>query len=78
MDKMQSIFNKMDLNGDKYIDRCENAKFLHGIGNTEDYAKNYSSAQSLPQAQEWCKYVIIDAFDTVSEEKDDDFLSLLF
>lgn len=75
---MVSIFNKMDLNGDHYVDRCEHAKFLRGIGNTDEYAKNYSSAGSLQQAKEWCKYLVIDAFDTVSEEKDEDFLSLLF
>ena len=68
----------MDLDGNKYVDRCENAKFLKGIGNTDEYALNYSSSQSLPQAQEWCKYAVIDAFDTVEYEKDKDFLTLIF
>lgn len=79
MDTMVSLFQKMDLDGNKMVDRCENAKFLKGIGNTDEYASKFSSAQSLPQAQEWCKYVVIDAFDTVDHfEKDQDFLTLIF
>jgi hypothetical protein len=38
----------MDIDGNNYVDRCEDAKFLKGIGNTEEYALTYSTSRSLP------------------------------
>ena len=66
----------MDIDGNNYVDRCEDAKFLKGIGNTEEYALTYATSRSLPQVLELCDYLVIDAFDEPKEE-DTDFLSLL-
>lgn len=35
---MKTWFDIIDLNGDQFVDRCEDAKFLYGVGNTEEYA----------------------------------------
>jgi hypothetical protein len=35
---MKTWFDIIDLNGDQFVDRCEDAKLLYGVGNTEEYA----------------------------------------
>lgn len=74
---MKTTSNTIDLNNDGFIDRCENAKFLKAIGNSEEYSLNYSSSGSLLGLQEYCKVVVIDAFDTIAEEQDDDLLQTI-
>lgn len=44
---VKAIFRLGDLNGDGIIDRCENAKFLYGLGNSQKYALNYGEEKSL-------------------------------
>jgi len=67
----------MDLDGNNYIERCEDAKFLKGIGNTDEYSLTYSSARTLPQAMDICNYLVIDAFDQ-QEKADDSLMTLIF
>jgi len=74
---MKTTSNTIDLNNDGFIDRCENAMFLKAIGNSEEYSLNYSSSGSLLGLQEYCKVVVIDAFDTIAEEQDDDLLQTI-
>lgn len=69
---MKDAFGVMDKNNDMYVDKCENAQFLKGIGNTDEYALTYASSMSLPGAQEYCKVFVIDAFDTLAMEQDKD------
>jgi len=45
---VENIFRQVDTDGNNYIDRCENAQFLKGIGNTDKYSMYFSSAGSLP------------------------------
>ena len=73
---IDNIVRAMDLNSDGIVDRCENAKFLKGIGNTDEYAANYSGSVSLVQAQEICKYYVIDAFES-AEAPDTSLMTLL-
>jgi hypothetical protein len=42
------IFKLSDLDGSGFIDRCENAQFLYGMGNTEEYALMYNEVKTLP------------------------------
>lgn len=63
MSVVENIFRQVDTDGSNYIDRCEHAHFLKGIGNTDMYAENFSSAGSLPMFKKYCSYVVIDAFD---------------
>jgi len=44
---VKQIFRIGDLNGNGHIDRCENAKFLYGSGNSQKYALNYNEEKSL-------------------------------
>lgn len=44
----KSLFMLADLNKDNMISRCENAQFLYALGNTEEYALNYSEMKTLP------------------------------
>jgi hypothetical protein len=74
---MKGVSKTIDLNEDGFIDRCENAKFLKAIGNSEEYALNYSSSGSLLELQEYCKVVVIDAFDTLKDEQEDDLLQTI-
>lgn len=73
---MTNAAKQMDIDGNNYIDRCENAKFLKGIGNTEEYSLTYASSGSLVQALQLCDYLVIDAFDEPKDENSD-FMSLL-
>jgi hypothetical protein len=51
---MLSIFRIADLDKNGWIDRCENSKFLFGIGNTQEYALNYSEIKTLPSLFQSC------------------------
>lgn len=44
---VKGIFRIADLDGNGHIDRCENAKFLYGLGNSQKYALNYNEEKSL-------------------------------
>lgn len=35
---MKVWFDIIDINKDQFVDRCEDAKFLYGVGNTEEYS----------------------------------------
>lgn len=72
-DIFKNIAKQMDIDGNNYVDRCEDAKFLKGIGNTDDYSLTYSTSRSLPQVLQLCDYLVIDAFDQPKEE-DKDFM----
>jgi len=48
------------------IDRCEDAKFLFAIGNTEEYSLNYGGYGTLPELQGYCATVVPDAFDVIA------------
>lgn len=63
MNVIATVAKQMDLDGNNYVDRCEDAKFLKGIGNTAEYASTYASSRSLPEVQRLCHWVIIDAFE---------------
>lgn len=41
------IFRIADLSGNNHIDRCENAKFLYGLGNSQKYSLNYGEEKTL-------------------------------
>lgn len=43
-----SIFRLADIDGSHNITRCENAKFLYGMGNTSEYALTFSEIKTLP------------------------------
>ena len=73
---IDNIVRAMDLNNDGIVDRCENAKFLKGIGNTDEYASEYSGSVSLLSAQSICKYYVIDAFES-AEAPDTGLMTLL-
>lgn len=75
-DIFSNIAKQMDIDGNNYVDRCEDAKFLKGIGNTDEYALTYSTSRSLPQVLQLCDYLVIDAFDQPKDE-DDDVMKLL-
>lgn len=45
---VKSIFKLADLDKSQTISRCENAKFLYGMGNTSEYALKYSEVKILP------------------------------
>lgn len=60
---MEGIFNAIDLDNNGYVDRCEDAKFLMAIGNTEEYALNFTGTTNLPYLQGYCKHMVVDAFD---------------
>jgi len=50
----KKLFMLADLNKDNAISRCENAKFLFGIGNTQEYALSYSMIETLPDMYHTC------------------------
>ena len=39
---LPQIFDIIDLNGNGLLEICEDANFLHVLGNTKEYAKKYS------------------------------------
>lgn len=51
---VKAIFRLADLDGSHTISRCENAKFLYGIGNTSEYALEYSEIKILPYLYDMC------------------------
>lgn len=65
---VKTIFEKIDLNNDQFIDRCEDAKFLYAINDKRDYAMNYAGEATLSDVQAYCKFMVIDAFDEPHEE----------
>lgn len=77
MDLMKRATTAMDLDKNGLVDRCEDAKFLKAIGNTDEYSLNYSASFNYGGAQQWCKLIVIDAFDTIKDEKEDDLLQTL-
>jgi len=44
---VKAIFRMADLNSDGHISRCESAKFMYAIGNTQNYALNYNQEEAL-------------------------------
>ena len=44
---VKQIFRIADLDGNGHLDRCENAKFLYGLGNSQKYSLNYGEEKSL-------------------------------
>lgn len=61
---MQSIFRIADLDRNGWIDRCENAKFLYGIGNTAEYALSFSEIKTLPSLYQSCYVRFTDHFNS--------------
>lgn len=51
---MMKIFKTADLDHNGIISRCENAKFLVGIGNTGEYALQFSEMKTLPGLYSGC------------------------
>lgn len=45
---VNQIFQIANLDKQQAISRCNNAKFLYGIGNTEEYARKYAEIKTLP------------------------------
>lgn len=80
-DQCLDIFKRagvaMDTNKDGLVDRCEDARFLKAIGNTDEYALNYSGSFNTAGAQQWCKVLVIDAFDTLKDEEENDLLQTI-
>lgn len=60
---MTNSFNTVDLNNDGVVSQCEDAKFLVGVGNTEDYAKTYPGSYSLSDIKAMCDWMVPDGFD---------------
>lgn len=52
---VKSIFKLADLDNSQSISRCENAKFLYGMGNTSEYALKYSEIKILPYLYDMCE-----------------------
>lgn len=65
---MATWFNILDLNNDGFVDRCEDAKFLYGVGNTEEYSQNYAGMVNLPELQALCAQLVPSAFDEIRLE----------
>lgn len=63
--QLQQWFTIIDLNNDQTIDRCEDAQFLFGVGNTEEYSINYSGSSGVNDMAGICMYVVPTAFDDV-------------
>ena len=54
MANILDVFKKMDINGNGYIERCEDASFQHFMGSTEEYATKFSSDFSVTSALALC------------------------
>jgi len=50
------IFRLADLDKSGMVDRCENAKFIYGLGNTQEYALNYNMIITLPYLYSFCSH----------------------
>jgi hypothetical protein len=72
-DNMKLMFKALDVSGDGYIDRCEDAKFLKASGASDDYALNYPGSASLYELQNMCYMIVPDAY----EEMPDMFTQIL-
>lgn len=70
-----SVFNEIDINKDGLIDQCEDAKFLLGIGNSEEYATTYAGTGKLSEVQQYCMYIVPDAFDQVKTKSSSDMMT---
>lgn len=44
---VKAIFRIADLDNNGHISRCESAKFMYAIGNTQNYALNYNQEEAL-------------------------------
>lgn len=44
---VKAIFRIADLDNNGHISRCESAKFMYAIGNTQKYALNYNQEEAL-------------------------------
>lgn len=53
---VKNIFKLADLDHTQRIDRCENAKFLYGMGNTSEYALKYNEVKVLPMLYDFCAH----------------------
>ena len=69
---VQKIFRIADLDKSGMIDRCENAKFLYGVGNTPDYALNYNMIITLPYLYSNCAKAFPDMKDYMHDDHHDD------
>lgn len=56
-------FNTIDLNKDGVVTQCEDAKFLVGIGNSDEYAQTYPGSYSLSDVKSMCDWIVPDGFD---------------
>lgn len=52
---VKAIFKLADLDHSQTISRCENAKFLYGMGNSSEYALMYNEIKVLPMLYEMCR-----------------------
>lgn len=68
---MLKLFRIADLDKSGMIDRCENAKFLYGIGNTQDYALNYNQIMTIPYFYSGCMKQFPETKDYMHDDKDD-------
>ena len=62
-------FKTIDLDSNGVVDRCEDAKFLRYLGNTQEYSLQYSDITGLTAAKDMCYHVIPDAYNQM-EHKD--------
>lgn len=51
---VKQIFKIADLDGSQVISRCENAKFMYGLGNSSEYSLLYSEIKNLPMLFDMC------------------------
>lgn len=51
---MKQIFKIADVDKSQNITRCENAKFMYGLGNSSEYALMYSEIKTLPMLYASC------------------------
>lgn len=54
LDKIDAAFEIMDLNGDNYIDRCEDANLQKIYGSSEEYAIKFSQAYTREATRQLC------------------------
>lgn len=51
---MHKIFNILDLNNDRFVDRCEDATFQRAMGATQKYAWKFSGQFNLASMKKIC------------------------
>lgn len=51
---IDSLFKKMDVNNDGFIDRCEDALFQKYMGSADDYAIKFSAAFDIYNFRALC------------------------